>query len=66
MNLMIGNRNVTPDTFKQYKTKCDHLYHMNRMNSPICNSCTDNVNETSEHALTHCIKHQSIRDKYIN
>ena len=44
----------------------DHLYHMNRINSPIGNNCTDNVNETTEHALIHCIKHQSIRDKYIN
>ena len=36
------------------------------MNSPISDNCTDNVNETTEHALIHCIKHQSIRDKYIN
>ena len=44
----------------------DHLYHMNRINSPIGNNYTDNVNEATEHALIHCIKHQSIRDKYIN
>lgn len=38
---------------------------MNRINSPIL-SMNDNANETTEHALIHCTKHQSILDKCIN